>query len=141
MPDSSKLAKAQLIELDVNSKEKSGGKKVTVQFNPESLKVSYANQIQTPPGPGDQKSTPARQFVGAGTTKLAVQLWFDVNAPQPEGSNQADVRDLTKDIAYFITPIADQSKPPKFIPPGVRFSWGSFHFDGLMESLEESLEF
>ena len=53
---------------------------MTVQFNPETLKVSFANQIQTPSGAGDQSGTPARQFVGAGTTKLALQLWFDVTA-------------------------------------------------------------
>ena len=29
----------------------------------------------------------------------------------------------------------------KFVPPAVRFLWGSFQFDGLMDSLEESLEF
>ena len=37
-----------------------------MQFNPETLKVSFANQIQTPSGTGDQKGTPARQFVGDG---------------------------------------------------------------------------
>lgn len=138
MPDASKLEKAQLIELDAKYKEQDGGKRVTVQFNPEMLKVSFQNQIQTPPGSSDQRGSPARQFVGAGTTKLSVQLWFDVNAPQPEGSNQADVRDLTKNVAYFITP---KPQGKHFIPPAVRFLWGSFHFDGLMESLDESLEF
>src|SRR5207248_10261597 len=28
----------------------------------------------------------------------------------------------------------------KFLPPAVRFMWGSFQFDGVMDSLEESLE-
>ena len=27
------------------------------------------------------------------------------------------------------------------MPPGVRFSWGSFLFDGLIDSIEESIEF
>jgi hypothetical protein len=27
------------------------------------------------------------------------------------------------------------------VPPAVRFIWGSFQFDGIMESMEESLEF
>ena len=27
------------------------------------------------------------------------------------------------------------------MPPGVRFLWGSFQFDGMMDSLEETLEF
>jgi hypothetical protein len=145
MPDQVKLEKAQLWEMKSDFKsEKPGGKKITVQFNPESLKVSFANQIATTPGPGDQSGTPARQFVGAGTTKLALQLWFDVNAPLPEGALPSgatkvkDVRKLTQEVASFITP---QAEGDKFIPPAVRFLWGTFQFDGIMESLEESLEF
>ena len=145
MPDSVKLEKAQLWEMEPDFKtEKSGGKRVTVQFNPETLKVSFANQIATPEGAGDQKGTPARQFVGAGTTKLTLQLWFDVSSPlseaaTPEGETTVtDVRKLTQEVAYFITPIEEGKK---FVPPGVRFLWGSFQFEGIMDSLEESLEF
>ncbi|MEP6925807.1 MAG: peptidoglycan-binding protein, partial [Pyrinomonadaceae bacterium] len=116
-------------------------KNVKVQFNPETLKVAFANQIQTPSGAGDQRGTPAQQFVGAGTTKLTLQLWFDVSAPQGEGESVDDVRKMTEKIAYFITPTADPKDNKKFLPPAVRFIWGSFQFDGLMESLEESLEF
>jgi len=69
------LVKAQLIELDQTfTDEKSGGQRVEVQFNPESLKVSFANQIVQPKG-GDQSSgNGGRQFVGEGTTKPALQL-------------------------------------------------------------------
>src|SRR6185369_5468383 len=88
---------------------------------------------------GDQKGTPARQFVGAGTTKLSLQLWFDVTAPMPpEQKKEQDVRKLTAKVAYFITP---KPEGDKFVPPAVRFIWGSFQFDGIMESMEESLEF
>ena len=140
MPDALKLEKAELRQLDADFKnEINPDNTCKVQFNPESLKVSFANQIQTPQGAGDQKGTPARQFVGAGTTKLPLQLWFDVSQPQPEGQTQeADVRKLTQKVAYFITPTEEKGK---FVPPAVRFVWGSFQFDGLMESLEESLEF
>lgn len=145
MTDSLKLEKAQLWELEPDFKsEKDGGKRVTVQFNPETLKVSFANQIATPEGAGDQKGTPARQFVGAGTTKLSLQLWFDVSSPlseaaTPEGETEVtDVRKLTQEVAYFITPIEEGKK---FVPPAVRFLWGSFQFEGIMDALEESLEF
>ena len=147
MPESIKLAKAQLRELDEKFEHViNEDKTVTVQFNPETLKVSFANQIQTPSGVGNQKGTPARQFVGAGTTKLALQLWFDVTA-LADGENTTrsndgelldDVRKLTQQVAYFITP---KKEGDKFVPPAVRFLWGSFQFDGLMDSLEESLEF
>jgi len=140
MPDSVKLEKAELRQLDADFKnEINPDKTCKVQFNPDSLKVSFANQIQTPQGAGDQKGTPARQFVGAGTTKLTLQLWFDVSQPSSDGKPQeTDVRKLTEKVAYFITPTEDGKK---FVPPAVRFVWGSFQFDGLMESLEESLEF
>ena len=140
MPESAKLVKAELQEIDPAQPEAAPTKKVPVQFNPETLKVSFANQIQTPEGSGDQRGSPAQQFVGAGTTKLVVQLWFDVNAPQ-EGFAVRDVRKMTEKITHFITPKPSPKDNKKFIPPGVRFIWGSFQFDGLMESLEESLEF
>jgi hypothetical protein len=140
MPDALKLEKAELRQLDADFKnEINADKTCKVQFNPDTLKVAFANQIQTPQGAGDQKGTPARQFVGAGTTKLTLQLWFDVSQPLPEGQTQEnDVRKLTQKVAYFITPTEEGGK---FVPPAVRFVWGSFQFDGLMESLEESLEF
>jgi hypothetical protein len=140
MPDSVKLEKAELRQLDAEFKNEINPEKTAkVQFNPESLKVAFANQIATPAGAGDQKGTPARQFVGAGTTKLTLQLWFDITAPMPSGEKQEDdVRKLTQKVAYFITPVQEGKN---YVPPSVRFIWGSFQFDGLMESLEESLEF
>ena len=145
-----KLEKAQLWELKDDFKTpKDDGKKVTVQFNPESLKVSFANQIEKPEGAGDQKGSPGIQFVGSSTTKLSLQLWFDVTQPIAEGAvpkgaiaegeqKVTDVRKLTEQVAFFITPI-DGGKKPK--PPATRFLWGSFQFDGIVESMEESLEF
>jgi len=140
MPEPVKLEKAELRQLDEKFEhEINSERNAPVQFNPESLKVSFANQLQTPPGAGDQNGPPARQFVGAGTTKLSLTLWFDVTAELPEKyKNTNDVRQLTQRVAYFITPA---KKGDIFLPPAVRFVWGSFQFDGLMESLEESLEF
>ncbi len=140
MPESVKLEKAELRQLDAEFKNEIESANWTkVQFNPESLKVSFANQIETPQGAGDQSGSPPRQFVGAGTTKLSLQLWFDITQPTPEGlPEENDVRKLTQRVAYFITP---KEEGGKFVPPAVRFIWGSFQFDGLMESLEENLEF
>src|SRR5258706_3683203 len=140
MPEAMKLEKAELRQLDAEFRnEINAERNAKVQFNPETLKVSFANQLQTPSGAGDQKGTPARQFVGAGTTKLSLQLWFDVTAPMPPGQTaETDVRKLTAKVAYFITP---KQEGKKFVPPAIRFIWGSFQFEGIMESLEESLEF
>ncbi|HEY0006829.1 MAG TPA: hypothetical protein VGB17_18765, partial [Pyrinomonadaceae bacterium] len=81
---------------------------------------------------------------GQGTTRLTVQLWFDVTSIMPLGKESiADVRLLTSEVAYFITakPNPNGAKDPPPAPPGVRFSWGTVLFDGVMESLDESLEF
>jgi hypothetical protein len=131
--------RAELRELNPDFvQEKSGGKRVQVQFNPETLKVSFANQIATPTGAGSQEGSPARLFVGAGSTKLAVQIWFDVTAIPAEAERVEDVRELTREVTYFITPIAEGEH---FIPPAVKFAWGSFAFAGIVDSIEESLEF
>jgi hypothetical protein len=143
------LAKAELRQLTPDFKgldNDAKDKAVVVQFNPETLKVSYQNQIQQPEGSGDQRGSQSQLFVGAGTTKLTCTLWFDVNAPQTKQpvdgwSDVDDVRKLTNRVTYFITPKQDKKDKKKFVPPAVRFIWGSFQFDGIMESVEESLEF
>jgi len=146
MPTSATIVKAKLYELDAEGNPKqSDNSPVTVQFNPETLKVAFANQVVPPPSNAtDQNSTSTTQFVGKGTTKLSVQLWFDVTGELPQGlatndSERQDVRRLTKKVAYFITPRPAANN--QNLPPAVRFVWGTFLFDGIMESLEESLEF
>lgn len=134
------LAKAMLQELDAAFDREINEEtaRTTVQFNPDTLKVAFANQLAQPSGGGDQRGGPTQLFVGAGTTKLALQLWFDVTSREPEDDPVDDVRTLTAKVSYFITPKQDGTK---FLPPAVRFLWGSFQFDGIMESLEETLEF
>ncbi len=143
MPDTPHITKAELRELDSNGKE-TGDRShwMTVQFNPDTLKVSYANQVAPPNNPSDQRGSAAIQYVGKGTTKLTVQLWFDLSGVLPEAQKKAqDVRELTKKVAYFITPQPAPDDNNKLLPPGIRFLWGTFQFDGIMEALEESLEF
>jgi hypothetical protein len=149
-PKTNPLAKAMLRQLktdfsDVDHDPTTEKKAVVVQFNPETLKVSYQNQIQQPDGAGDKTGSQSQLFVGSGTTKLTCTLWFDVNAPQPAQPDSAfnnvdDVRKLTNRVAYFMTAAKDKKDPKKFVPPAVRFEWGSFRFDGIVESIEETLE-
>ena len=142
MPEPLTLKKAELIELKPDfSAEQDGGKRVSVQFNPESLKLSFANQLVTPEGAGSQQGTPGRLQVGAGTTKLALQLWFDATRIADGEAPVNDVRDLTKQVSFFITPKPAEGGESKYIPPAVRFLWGTFHFDGIMDSLEETLDY
>lgn len=133
------LVKATLTEMDASFKKtKSGAVPFEVQFNPESLKVTFSNAIVPPKG-GDQSSgAGGQQFVGAGSTKLALQLWFDVTAM--ENNPVDDVRRLTKNVIYFMTP-QKASDPKKKVPPGVRFQFGNFIFDGIVEALDETIDF
>ncbi len=51
MPDAMNLAKAELRQLDSTfQNEIERGTWCTVQFNPESLKVTFNNQLVKPPG-------------------------------------------------------------------------------------------
>jgi len=134
------LKKAKLIELKEDLvTELPGGKNFDVQFNPDSLKVTYANEIKQPEGGNQAAGTTGRQFVGTGTTKLALTLWFDVSAMTENAVN--DVRRLTKEVTHFMNPKPSEQDASKSLPPGLRFSWGSFIFDGVVEGLEETLEF
>jgi hypothetical protein len=146
MPDATKVAKAELREIEIKAditNEINEDKNVKVQFNPETLKVSFKNTVVAPAGGGDQNGTPSLQYVGSGSTSLTLQLWFDLTVPQSDTANQvSDVRKYTEKVAYFITPAQKQENNATiYIPPAVRFLWGSFQFDGIMTSLEESLEF
>jgi hypothetical protein len=147
MPKPGKLAKATLTELwpgsdgTLREQDKDGGpaKKVTVQFNPQTLKVAFTNQNAG----GDQPGGSASQFVGQGTTKLALDLWFDVQLPLPEGTESpaGDVRNLTRDVAFFMTPQeVTRDGETGLAPPGVQFLWGTFLFKGVVDSLDETLE-
>jgi hypothetical protein len=148
MPESMKLVKATLTELEEGAgesspegseeREKQGGKKVEVQFNPETLKLSFSNQVDT----GDQSKGPsAMQFIKQGTTKLTMQLWFDVTAVVEEGKKTDDVRKLTQEVIYFMNGQESKKDPKKLILPAVRFHWGTFSFVGIVDSIEESIEY
>jgi hypothetical protein len=136
------LARAKLFELNQRFTDvKPGGREVEVQFNPESLKVTFANQIVEPKGGNQAAGNAGRQFVGAGTTKLALTLWFDVTSVEAGKDSVDDVRRLTQMVVYFMQPQTSDNDPRDLAPPGVRFQWGSFIFDGMVDGLEETLEF
>lgn len=127
---------------------------VSVQFNPETLKVAYELKKAN----DDQDNGSAVQFTGPGSTKLTVDLVFDttVDPPRPspellEGDPDApgedesgpisDVRVLTRAVNYFIRAKENSNDGNRYSPPGVAFIWGSFFFAGVMDSMNEKLEF
>lgn len=132
MPKMSR-ALLQKISWGKNPKVVSSVDKFEVQFNPESLKVAFTNQIAG----AKNKGTSGIQFASRGTTKLSFEMWFDVTA---ERSPKDDVRKLTQRVIAFMV-VPDKKKKKKYTPPGCRFQWGSFVFEGVMESVNETLEF
>ncbi|RSL17983.1 hypothetical protein EDE15_3536 [Edaphobacter aggregans] len=145
MPQSVTLETARFQEVYWDNQGKvnvtNGGKNFQVQFNPQTLKLTYSNQKAG----GDQPKGSSTQFVGRGVTKLSLELWFDVALAQTQNKATAkDVRQLTQEVVYFMIPkdapasSAKKQAPP---PPGLQISWGAFTFAGNMDSLDETLDF
>jgi Contractile injection system tube protein len=136
MPKPQFLQKAQLTEILPSG---GPGKAVEVQFNPQTLKLNYSNNF----GSGTQPQGSSPQFVGTGATKLSMELWFDVTLPLPKKTTDpgGDVRKLTSDIVYFMTvQNADQGQKQPGTPPKLKFQWGSFVFNGTMDSMDETID-
>lgn len=136
MPEQVRLAKASLVEVELRTGDSDGrtiGKPVDVQFNPESLKLTYSNSV----GKTDVTGTAGMQFISSSSAKLDLDLWFDASVDP----DVADVRELSAHLHAMITPkpIPEQGEA-KFIVPAVRFSWGSFLFEGVITSLNETLD-
>ncbi len=129
------LAKARLVPINLDVKPPRDEitdvpdlKPVPVHFNPQTLRLSYANQNRG----GDQPKGKVTQFVGTGTSKLSVELVFDTSA------SGDDVRKIVEKIVGFIKPIKRGSKR---VPPGIRFEWGAFIFRGVVDGIQETLEY
>src|SRR5215469_6263652 len=132
----SKLAKAKLFEVKWQPKkavpDKVNGKNdVEVQFNPATLKLTYANENKNANSPGGSAS----QYVGNGTTKLAVELLFDTS------QTGTDVRYWSAKVGYFMQPTKQADPKNKRVPPGISFEWGTFSFPGIVDSLTETLDY
>jgi hypothetical protein len=141
------LEKAKLFEIlswpSNGSPQVSPTPQAEVQFNPASLKISYSNQVQTD---GNNTSS-AIQSVGKGDSKLSVELLFDVSGVG--ATDRHDVRQMTKKVAYFMETKPDTAqtsgegdkKEQRYKVLGLRFQWGSFYFDGILLSMDETLDY
>lgn len=130
------LRKAMLKEMKWNGKSAAptpvnGNNDVEVQFNPPTLKITYSTENKG----GSQPGGSSKQFVGQGSSKLAVELLFDTS------QSGTDVRWWTGKVAYFLGARKQSDPNNKRTPPGAQFSWGTFEFSGVVDSLQETLEF
>ena len=124
------VAKAQLKALP-------NGEAIPVHFNPASLVYTVENSTQ------QQSGNPNRsQFAARFTGKLTMDLQFDTT------DTGADVRQVTNKIALFMQSSAAANKKQSGgkgtnapAPPVLSFDWGSYHFQGFMESFKETIDF
>lgn len=100
------------------------GQAITVHFNPTSLRLSIANTLGASGESGDTK-----QYVTGSSATLTMELTFDTT------DVGTDVRGATQQIASFMEP--DEQR----IPAIVRFEWGTFVFQGMVQSYQETINF
>jgi len=123
------------------------GSPVMVHFNPASLVYTVENSVAQQSG-GPKKV----QYVAQFSAKLSMDLQFDTT------DTGDDVRTYTNRVALFMQASANaaataannnqtsdsgggnQSAPAQ-APPVLMFEWGSYQFQGIMESFKETIDF
>lgn len=98
-----------------------------MQFNPVSLQLSISNTLEEKGRKNEKK-----QYVTKTSTQLSMELIFDST---DDGS---DVRIKTEKFASFMAP---QGQGNTKTPTVVVFEWGTFKFQGLVESYKETLDY
>jgi hypothetical protein len=122
------------------------GTPLTVHFNPASLVYLVENSVAQQSG-GPKKVQYVAQFSG----KLTMDLQFDST------DTGSDVRTVTNQVALFMQasgnasaaasnsapPSANgnSSGPPPKAPPVLCFQWGTYQFQGIMDSFKETIDF
>lgn len=105
------------------------GQKISVHFNPVSLQYTASNTFKDDPNNAD------KQYVTKGAAKLTMDLIFDST------SNGQDVRFDTVKIKQLLEPAQQSQGGKKNTPSVVTFDWGTYHFQGMVESYKETLDF
>jgi hypothetical protein len=127
---------ATLTPFQNNNRELDAGRKVTAQFNPQSLKLGFRNRAapQAPTRLTDEGSTgssaaAAKQVTGFMATLSSLEFLFDTS------ETGEDVRKTTlKIVGMLQTPGTNNS-------PLVQFQWGSFIFNGTISSVDETIDY
>ncbi len=117
-----KKPKAQ-IRILVNNKEID---KVTFDFNPAEYSIDYGNRFQVTNLPSLEQ--PLVQFVSGEGETLQMELVFDTTAEDPPG----DVRQKVKKLLQAV-----HINPELHAPPICEFTWGSIHFQAVIEKVSQ----
>ncbi|HYN56455.1 MAG TPA: hypothetical protein VES03_04565 [Motilibacterales bacterium] len=105
---------------------------ISVQFNPTSLKIERSRVSSG----GATSQAQRRNQPNEGHATLTLELEFDT-AEGDENGQPLDVRVRTGELRQFIEP----PKKPKDPPPRLRFIWGKFSFDGIVERISEDIDY
>lgn len=99
-----------------------------MQFNPTTLRLQISNNL---PG-GESRGNQVRQYTGASSTTLTLDLVFDT---ADEGTTAAprSVREKTAIVEKFVLPKGQEQS--KQAPPKLRFQWGNLLIDGIVDSV------
>ncbi len=122
------------------------GTPVTVHFNPASLVYTVENSVSQQSG-----APKTAQYVAQFSGKLTMDLQFDTT------DTGSDVRTVTNQVALFMQASANASAaaqnsappsangnssgPPPKAPPVLMFQWGTYQFQGIMDSFKETIDF
>jgi hypothetical protein len=128
-----KLEKAYVVEISCDERADEISPRFPVQFNPTSLKL----QISTSMAGGKTSGSQEREATGSSSTTLTLELVFDTS---DEGSTNTprSVREKTAQIERFVFPKSQAAKSEK--QPKIRFQWGSFVIDGVVDSVNVDLD-
>lgn len=104
---------------------------IHVHFNPVSLQYRVSNTLRPNPSATAPSGNPeqTKQYLTGSSATLTLELSFDST------DSGRDVRDTTSRIAAFMRPNKDNTAAV------VLFSWGSFQFQGMFRSYQETLDF
>jgi hypothetical protein len=126
------------------------GTAVEVQFNPASMVYSVDNSVAQQSGP-PKKAQYVAQFSG----KLTMDLQFDTTGTgtdvridtnkvalfmQATGTAQAGAQNAAQNAAPPSSNGGTQPAPAK-APPVLQFQWGTYIFQGIMDSFKETIDF
>jgi len=110
------------------------GEPIPVQFNPASLRINRRNNVDRS---GVTTNTQKAQRPSSEHATLTFDLEFDT-AEQGSATRRVDVREWTALLRQFVEPPpAPESGPP----PAVQFAWGRLIFKGIVEQLNEELDY
>ncbi len=126
----SDLVKATLAEISADEKV---GTPVPVQFNPATMRLQISNSTEGGKSLGRQ----TRQYLGSSSTTLTLDLIFDT-ADEGDTDHPRSVRERTAIVEKFVFPVSQDKK--KQAPPKLRFHWGPFILDGVLDSVNIDIE-